>query len=101
MNISLDNKKALIGGSSSGIGKAIARQLAGSGASVTLMSRSEEKLKDIIAELPTTDGQSHNYLLVDFTDFEGYQKIIKEYKFIMWVRRTLRGIPSKESTKNE
>lgn len=79
MIISLDNKKALVGGSSSGIGKAIAWQLADSGASVTLMSRSEEKLKDIIAELPTTDGQSHNYLLVDFTDFEGYQKIIKEY----------------------
>ncbi|MGB3775879.1 MAG: SDR family NAD(P)-dependent oxidoreductase, partial [Leeuwenhoekiella sp.] len=38
MQINLKNKKALVGGSTSGIGKAIAYQLAESGASVTLMS---------------------------------------------------------------
>ena len=79
MNISLKNKKALVGGSSSGIGKAIAKQLAASGASVTLMSRSENKLKGIVAELPTANGQKHNYLVVDFTDFKAYQKIISRY----------------------
>lgn len=45
MKIILEGKKALVGGSSSGIGKAIAQQLAESGASVTLMSRSEGKVK--------------------------------------------------------
>ncbi len=79
MNISLKNKKALVGGSSSGIGKAIAQQLAESGASVTLMSRSENKLKDIVEKLPTSDGQKHQYLVVDFTDFENYRKIISTY----------------------
>ncbi len=79
MNITLKNKKALVGGSSGGIGKAIAQQLAESGASVTLMSRSEEKLKTIIASLPTDQGQQHQYLVVDFTDFAGYKKIISEY----------------------
>mgnify|MGYP003147875744 CR=1 FL=1 len=53
MNISLKHKKALVGGSSAGIGKAIAQQLAASGASVTLMSHSEEKLHHIVTQLPT------------------------------------------------
>ncbi len=79
MNISLKNKKALIGGSSAGIGKAIAQQLAESGASVTLMARSEAKLKDIISGLPTDQGQKHQYLIIDFSDFEGYKKIISRY----------------------
>ncbi|MFH6602275.1 SDR family oxidoreductase [Maribacter algicola] len=79
MNISLKNKKALIGGSSGGIGKAIAQQLAESGASVTLMARSQDKLKNIIDKLPTDHGQSHHYLVVDFTDFKAYKKIIARY----------------------
>ena len=48
MNISLKGKRALIGGSSRGLGLAVAKQLAYSGASVTLMSRDENKLKDIV-----------------------------------------------------
>ncbi len=79
MNISLTGKTALVGGSSGGIGKAIAFQLAVSGASVTLMSHSEDKLKDIVAELPNDLGQTHHYLVVDFSDFDGYKIIIAKY----------------------
>ena len=79
MNISLEHKKALVGGSSGGIGKAIAKQLAESGASVTLMSHSEEKLQKIVSELPTNKGQQHQFLVVDFNDFQGYTKIISSY----------------------
>lgn len=79
MNISLQNKKALVGGSSGGIGKAIAQQLAESGASVTLMSHSEEKLQRIIANLAKDQGQQHQYLVVDFNDFHGYRNIISDY----------------------
>ncbi|WP_419213859.1 SDR family oxidoreductase [Maribacter sp. X9] len=79
MNISLVHKKALVGGSSGGIGKAVARQLAESGASVTLMSHSEEKLQKIVSELPTNQGQHHQYLVVDFSDFTGYKKTINAY----------------------
>ena len=79
MIISLKNKKALVGGSSGGIGKAVAQQLAESGASVTLMSRSEDKLKDIVANLATDQGQEHQYLVVDFSDFDGYKTIITAY----------------------
>ena len=79
MNITLKNKRALVGGSSGGIGKAIAQQLAESGASITLMARNEAKLKAVVESLPTTEGQEHQYLLVDFSDFEGYKKIISRY----------------------
>ena len=79
MIISLKGKRALIGGSSRGIGKAVAQQLAESGASVTLMARNEEKLKAIISKLPVSKGQKHNYLLVDFNDFEGYEKTISRF----------------------
>jgi 3-oxoacyl-[acyl-carrier protein] reductase len=79
MNISLNDKKALVGGSSRGIGLAIAQQLAQSGASVTLMSRSEDKMKAIIEKLPTVNGQKHQYLKVDFTDFDSYINIITAF----------------------
>lgn len=79
MNISLKNTKALVGGSSGGIGKAIAQQLAESGASVTVMARNEEKLKPLVAALPVNNGQKHRYLVVDFSDFKAYQKTISGY----------------------
>lgn len=79
MQISLSGKKALIGGSSGGIGKAIAEQLANSGASVTLMARNEEKLSAIVKNLASDATQTHDYLLVDFTDFDGYKNTITSY----------------------
>ena len=79
MEISLLGKKALVGGSSGGIGKAIAEQLAASGASVTLMARNSDKLKAVLTDLATSEGQTHQYLVVDFSDFEGFKKIITNY----------------------
>ena len=79
MKVSLLGKKALVGGSSGGIGKAIAKQLAASGASVTLMARNEDKLKSVLTSLATSEGQSHQYLLVDFSDYERYKKSVSRY----------------------
>ncbi|HTG57165.1 MAG TPA: SDR family NAD(P)-dependent oxidoreductase, partial [Niabella sp.] len=79
MIISLKNKKALVGGASQGLGYATARQLADSGASVTLMARNEDKLRAIASELPATEGQQHNYLVVDFADLASYKKIIETF----------------------
>ncbi|RNC89257.1 MAG: SDR family oxidoreductase [Allomuricauda sp.] len=79
MNIALQGKKALVGGSSQGIGRAIAIQLAKSGASVTLMARSEDKMKDVISGLATSASQNHRYLVVNFNDFESYKTVIAGY----------------------
>ena len=79
MKIELSGKKALIGGSSKGIGLGIAKQLAESGASVCLMARNETKLKEIVRKLPSSENQNHDYLVVDFSSFDGFKIIIEEY----------------------
>ena len=45
MNLNLENKKAIVCGSTQGIGKAIAMELSALGAEIILIARSEEKLK--------------------------------------------------------
>jgi 3-oxoacyl-[acyl-carrier protein] reductase len=77
MKIDLAGKKALIGGSSKGIGLGIASQLAESGASVCLMARNKSKLEEIINQLP--NSENHSYLIVDFSNFEEYKIKIEAY----------------------
>jgi 3-oxoacyl-[acyl-carrier protein] reductase len=72
MNINLKGRKALVGGSSRGIGRAIAVQLAESGAAVTLMARSSGQLQSLVRSLPADQGQEHGYLQVDFADLDDY-----------------------------
>ncbi len=79
MVVSLIGKKALIGASSAGIGKAIAIQLAECGASVTLMSRNSDKLKSVVSLLATDKGQKHDYLEVDFSDHESFKMTVTDY----------------------
>ena len=79
MKISLEGKSALVGGSSKGIGFGIAKQLAESGASVCLMARDEKKMKELVQSLPSNNSQEHSYLVVDFSDFDSFKKIIDEY----------------------
>lgn len=69
MEINLSGKKALVGGSSKGIGKAIAQRLASSGASVTIMARSEKLLQKLVSQLDQSKGQVHQYLVVDFSNY--------------------------------
>ena len=77
MKIDLTGKKALVGGSSKGIGLGFASELANSGASVCLMARNESRLKEIVAQLPSPNN--HSYLVVDFSKFEDYKIKIEEY----------------------
>ena len=79
MKINLKDKKALIGGSSKGLGYAVAKQLAVCGAMVTLVSRNESLLKKNMIELKKLTGFNHNYIVVDYNDSEGYNKIIYEF----------------------
>ena len=79
MKINLKDKKALIGGSSKGLGYAVAKQLAVCGAMVTLVSRNEALLKKNIIELNKLTGIEHNYLLVDYNQPEKYKQIIEGF----------------------
>ncbi len=79
MNISLEGKHALVGGSSKGIGRAVALQLARSGARVTVAARSEGTLKELVAHLNRTTGREHAYLSLDYTDLPAYRETIANY----------------------
>lgn len=79
MQISLEGKHALVGGSSKGIGRAIACQLAESGAKVTAVARSEGLLKDLVRELEDRTGRAHSCLVADYTDLKAYKALISAY----------------------
>jgi 3-oxoacyl-[acyl-carrier protein] reductase len=67
MDLNLNNRRAVVCGSTQGIGKASAIELALMGAHVTLIARNEEKLKLVYNELPANNGQQHNYIVADFS----------------------------------
>ena len=67
MNLNLTNRNALVCGSTQGIGKASAFALAELGANITLVARNEEKLKEVVSELPNK-YQNHSYIVADFSN---------------------------------
>jgi 3-oxoacyl-[acyl-carrier protein] reductase len=79
MNIDLTNKRALVCGSSQGIGKATAMQFAASGASVVLIARNEDSLRNVLRELPATKKQNHNFIVADFSDPDGLKTKLHNY----------------------
>lgn len=84
-------KNVWIIGASSGIGKALAHDLAQQGASIILSARSEDKLKDVQQNIPQTYGQdplSHNICAFDASDLEAVQQAVKD------VRSMLQNTPS-------
>lgn len=78
MEINLKGKSALVCGSTQGIGKAIALELAKSGAQITLLARNENSLKKVISELP--NSAMHSYLLADFSKPEELKQTLKQDK---------------------
>ena len=74
MNIDLRDKNALVCGSSSGIGKACAIELAQLGANVTLLARNEETLSQTLGELHNSEGQHHSFVIADTSDTEDFKR---------------------------
>ena len=66
MDLSLKNKTALICGSTQGIGLAIARELALLGANCILLARNEDRLKEAVASLDSSLGQTHQFAVAEF-----------------------------------
>ncbi len=77
MNLELNNKYALVCGSTAGIGKATALALAEEGVIVTLIARNEVKLKVVLSELP--QHRNHDYIVADFSNPEELKTKVSEY----------------------
>jgi 3-oxoacyl-[acyl-carrier protein] reductase len=77
--VTLEGKRALVCGSTQGIGKACALEFARFGAEVTLVARNLEALQKVRDELPAMHGQAHDYVHVDFSDWKLVQKEAAAY----------------------
>ncbi|RSK42018.1 SDR family oxidoreductase [Mangrovimonas spongiae] len=77
MNLNLNNKYALVCGSTAGIGKATAIALASEGTNVTLIARNEDKLKAVLTELP--HPENHSYIVADFSNPEDLQQKVADF----------------------
>ncbi len=79
MNLSLENKTAIICGSTQGIGLAIAVELAALGANCILMARNEIVLKDALKLLPQKNEQVHSYIVADFSNADNVKLVIEDF----------------------
>ena len=79
MDLDLRGKRAVVCGSTRGIGKAIAIELALLGAEVTLIARNQGALQATLQELAHNHGQRHEYLVADFNFPEKLRWLIDAY----------------------
>ncbi|MFG0283226.1 MAG: SDR family oxidoreductase [Phycisphaerales bacterium JB039] len=70
MDMSLKGRRAVVCGSTQGIGRAAAIELAELGATVTLLARDEGALRSAAAELPAPQQQRHGFEIADFAEPE-------------------------------
>ncbi len=79
MNIDLTGKNAIVCGSTQGIGKAIATELATLGANVILIARDVKKLSVVYKKLDVSKGQVHHYLVADFSIPPQLKLVIEDF----------------------
>ncbi len=79
MNLDLTGKVALVCGSTQGLGKASAIELAKLGASVILVARNEKALEKTLFELESKPGQTHSYIVADFSDANQVRERVNDF----------------------
>ncbi|HEX5002541.1 MAG TPA: SDR family oxidoreductase [Bacteroidia bacterium] len=79
MNLDLTGRRAMVCGSTQGIGLACARTLAEMGASVTLVARNEKALAEVLKSLPLAKGQRHEAICADFSNPDQLKQKLTEY----------------------
>ena len=77
--MSLNNKCAVVCGSTQGIGLAAARELSSLGATVTLVARNENALKEALRELVPPLTGSHDYIVADFSNPEQLKSALSNW----------------------
>tara|TARA_B110000438_G_scaffold299832_1_gene350809 strand:+ start:318 stop:1079 length:762 start_codon:yes stop_codon:yes gene_type:complete len=76
MDLGIENRVALVTGSSRGIGRSIAATLASEGARVILVARSQDQLELVRAELPGKEGQHHCFA-IDLMSDNGVSNLVE------------------------
>lgn len=79
MNLDLTGKNAIVCGSTQGIGKAIAVELANLGANIILIARNKEKLIAVKNQLDVSKNQNHHFLVVDFAIPAQLKIVLEDY----------------------
>lgn len=79
MNLDLTGKRAVVCGSSQGIGLAIAKELSGLGASITMLARDERRMSLAIKELDNSKGQDHHQVVIDFGQPDEVRSVMRNY----------------------
>jgi 3-oxoacyl-[acyl-carrier protein] reductase len=76
MDLRIKGKRALVTGSSSGLGEAIAIMLATEGAEVIIHGRDEDRTKAVMDKINQTGGKAE-YVTGDLTTDEGAESVVK------------------------
>jgi 3-oxoacyl-[acyl-carrier protein] reductase len=78
MELGLTGKAAIVGGSSRGIGKAIALALAQEGCDVAICARGEEDLKTTAEEIRSQTGARVLPLVCDMSNYDDIQRLVHQ-----------------------
>ncbi len=76
MDLDLSNRHALVCGASEGIGRATAEELARLGATVTVLSRRESVLREVVSGLAGGADRGHALAVADTDDSEGLARTV-------------------------
>ena len=78
MNTGVDGRIAIVGGSSSGLGYAVAERLAAGGAKVVVVSRTAERVSAAVDSIRELGSGRVEGLVADFTDPEAPRRIVRK-----------------------
>ena len=79
MDLDLSNHHAVVCGSSQGIGRAIALELATLGATVTVMARNPERLESVVREMHERNAREHDMIVADFSEAAQVKMAIDQF----------------------
>ena len=85
MKVELNGLRAVVWGGASGIGKACSTLLANNGASITIISRSKNKLNDIVSNLNRSKDQSHKFICADLNEPNRLNEILKDKLNLLFI----------------
>ena len=77
LDFSLQGRRALVCGSTQGIGKASAHALAQLEAEVTLLARDASRLAAVASELPASGGRRHDFIVADSSQPEALAQAVQ------------------------